>query len=397
MSSPTAQLSESPQPVDLDAAMLAHRAGDFEQAVSMYQGLVQSTPAWPDAWNLMGLALLSLGRHPEALQAANQAIALNRHPKFLSDRAAVFTAMGQPQLALSDAQAAIKLDANQVDACVNAMGAMRTLGQQAKAVRLGREYLKLHSQRADLWNNLGACLLDQHRQDEAAEAFEKACELDDQQVSSHENVARLAWFKGRTDQALLHSPQAFDLGSADPEVLAPWAAHLQKQSIDLTQTQQLLQRDQRVLEIWARMFEKARDAALLTLLEGIDNRNAMFAVASCGQRIGRKPESLRILMRAASLLPDDTDICNNLGVAYFANEDYRAALTSFMRCLALREGFAMAWRNVGVCHFMLIEPEESREAFQKAFDLEPESLSTRLYLFGQTLQCCEWSRYEDLE
>lgn len=377
--------------------MQAHRAGDFEQAVAMYQGLVQSTPAWPDAWNLMGLALLSLGRHPEALQAANQAIALNRHPKFLSDRAAVFTAMGQPQLALSDAQAAIKLDANQVDACVNAMGAMRALGQQAKAVRLGREYLKLHPQRADLWNNLGACLLDQQRQDDAAEAFDKACELDDQQVSSHENVARLAWFKGRTEQALQHSQKAFDMGSADPEVLAPWAAHLQKQSIDPTQTQHLLQRDHQVVEIWTRMFDKASDAALLTLLEVIDNRNAMFAVASGGQRIGRKPESLRILVRAAALLPDDTDICNNLGVAYFANEDYRAALEAFKHCLELRDGFAMAWRNVGVCHFMLIEPEESREAFQQAFDLEPDSLSTRLYLFGQTLQCCEWSRYEELK
>lgn len=397
MSSPTAQPPERPQPVDLDAAMQAHRAGDFEQAVAMYQGLVQATPAWPDAWNLMGLALLSLGRHPEALQAANQAIALNRHPKFLSDRAAVFTAMVQPQLALSDAQAAIKLDANQVDACVNAMGAMRALGQQAKAVRLGREYLKLHPQRADLWNNLGACLLDQQRQDDAAEAFAKACALDDQQVSSHENVARLAWFKGRTEQALLHSHKAFDLGSSDPEVLAPWAAHLQAQAIDAAQVRQVTQRDQQVCDIWFRMLDQATDVALLKLLDSPDNRNQLFAAASGSQRMGRKPQSLRMLLRAAALLPDDTDICNNLGVAHFASEDYRAALHAFQHCLALRDGFAMAWRNVGVCHFMLIEPEESREAFQKAFELEPDSLSTRLYLFGQTLQCCEWSRYEELK
>lgn len=388
--------ANAPTPLTLDDAMALHRSGQLGQAIAAYQSLIDAGSAnAPDAWNLMGLALRSQGQYQSALMAANQAIALARHPKFLSDRSAVFLDLGQFDLALVDARAALNADANHLEAGINAVSALRSLKEYAKAVRLARSHLKLYPSNADLWNNLGACLLDQQLVDEARQAFEEARRHQPQHLQALENLSRLAWVQERPNEAASLSNEAYSLGCADTEVLMPWARHLQSQALD-DQLDAKAQRDLLLRDIWIRLMTSGRDSQLLKLLDGTDVRNDLFSASSLCQRTGMKDQSVRMLSRALALLPNDPDITNNLGVAFFANENYSDALTHFQQGLALRGDFAVGLRNVGVCHFMLVHPEEARVAFEKAYALDPDSVATCLYFFGQALQCCDWSRYEEL-
>lgn len=385
-----------PALASLDDAIASHRAGQFDQAIAAYRSLIDAGSAHaPDAWNLMGLAYRSLGQHPSALMAANHAVALARHPKFLSDRSTVFLDLGQFDLALTDARAALNADPNHLEAGINAVSALRGLKEHAKAVRLARKHLALYPDSADLWNNLGASLLDQQLVDEAKHAFEEAHRHQPQHLQALENLARLAWVQDEQDKAAPLSAEAYALGCADTQVLAPWAQHLKAQPLD-TDLDARSQRELLLRDIWIRLMTQGRDDQLVALLDGTDVRNDLFSASSQCQRTGEKDLSVRMLSRALALLPDDPDITNNLGVACFASENYSEALAHFQKGLALRGDFAVGLRNVGVCHFMLVHPEEARVAFEKAYALDPDSVATCLYFFGQALQCCDWPHYEEL-
>lgn len=387
----------TPSLVTLDEAIALHRAGQFDEAIAAYRSLIDAaSDTAPDAWNLMGLAYRSLGQLQAALMAANHAVALARHPKFLSDRSTVFLDLGQFDLALADARAALNADAKHLEAGINAVSALRSLKEHAKAVRLARSHLSIYPDNADLWNNLGACLLDQQLVDDALHAFEEASRHQPQHLQALENLARLAWVHGLHDKAAALSLKAYSLGCADTQVLAPWARHLQAQQLASTTLDDKAMHDQQFRDIWVRLMTQGQDDQLVKLLDGTEVRNELFSASIMCQRTGKKDLSVRMLSRALALLPNDPDITNNLGVAFFANENYSDALVHFQQGLALRGDFAVGLRNVGVCHFMLVHPEEARVSFEKAYALDPDSVATCLYFFGQALQCCDWSRYEEL-
>ena len=50
--------------------------GDLESAAEKYRCCVQMTPDFFDGWHALGMALMKLGRFPEAIEAGKKAVAL---------------------------------------------------------------------------------------------------------------------------------------------------------------------------------------------------------------------------------------------------------------------------------------------------------------------------------
>lgn len=50
--------------------------GDLEGAVEKYRRCVELDPQFFDGWHALGMALMKLGRHPEAIGAGKKAVAL---------------------------------------------------------------------------------------------------------------------------------------------------------------------------------------------------------------------------------------------------------------------------------------------------------------------------------
>lgn len=361
-----------------DTALRWHQTGACAQAIEGYRAVLQANDQHADAWNLLGLALHAQGQSREALLAVNRAVALKRHPKYLADRAAICLGLGEPKQALDDARAAIKADPSLHDAHVNATVALRQLGQGARACRQAEQGLVQHPHSAALWNNLGACLLDHRQTAQAEQAFERALALDPAHLAAVENLAKVSVARDGGAAAQAWVERALALGSRDLTVLTQALRHDPKP------------------EHWTVLTTVAPDADLIGVLSDADLRNRLYEAATWLQQNGQAQAATRCLQRAAQVQADHPETWNNLGVSQFAMKDHAAALASFEQALALRPDFAMAWRNVGVCHFMLVSPEAARQAFQRSHELDPSSVATQLYLFGQALQCCEWSHYSEL-
>ncbi|MDB5901838.1 MAG: tetratricopeptide repeat protein, partial [Betaproteobacteria bacterium] len=84
----------------LDAGLAAHRAGDFDRAVSCYRQALVVAPGSADALNLLGTALLQTGNAGEAVPHLEAAARLQRN------NAHVLANLGQCYIALGRHEAA---------------------------------------------------------------------------------------------------------------------------------------------------------------------------------------------------------------------------------------------------------------------------------------------------
>ncbi len=396
----TQYLSSDAQAQALSQAIALHRNGDFQQAEKSYRQLLSQAPSMPDAWSLLGLVLNAQQRYAQALEATNNAIALNEHPKYLSDRSVIFLNLGKADLAAEDAKRAVKLEPTSVDAYINWISALRQSQQQKKAFDIAIKARHLFPNNPAVLNNYGACLLDKGDSQAAKRVFLDVVALDANQLAAHENIAKISWAHSSSeplglewDIASAHARTAFELGSHDFDVLRPWLRYLDNAKGLAT----LATNPDLKVQLWERLLLQSSGAAWLQDLEQSDTRNTLYALAISLQAQQQFERSSAMLKRFTELKPTDASTWNNLGVSYFAAQAYDKALDAFVTCESLQENFAMAWRNIGVCHFMLIHPEPAREAFLKSYELDATSMATQLYLFGQSLQCCEWSRYETLK
>ncbi|WP_316801818.1 tetratricopeptide repeat protein [Pedobacter nototheniae] len=92
------------------AATSLAQQGKHEMAIEKIDKLILKSPEWSIGYNIKAAILHDAGRHQEALQAYNKAI--NASPKsaqILTNRGDLYLFLNQKELALSDYQAALKL------------------------------------------------------------------------------------------------------------------------------------------------------------------------------------------------------------------------------------------------------------------------------------------------
>ncbi len=364
----------------INAALPHHREGRLLEAEAIYREVLQTNPQYPDALALLGLVCNSTQRSDQALQLLNQVIALAPHPNFYVNRSTVMLTLRHYEHAANDAKLALGLQPDNEDAYINLIGAYRNLKQNKKAVQTGREAVKRFPQNANIWNNLGACLLDGGQLGPAREAFVEAVKRSPLHLVANENIAKIDWHTNAIDSAIAHSQLALDMGTSDVQVLVPWAMVLLKQGLR-DKAQPLLTK--------AALMGAASDLA--PWLEVVDFVNAMFGVSSAMQRRRQDDPACAVLRRLTDIKPLDANIWNNLGVAYFSAQKQAQALECFQKAVALDPDQATLMRNIGVCHFLLLQPEEALAQFKLAYAKDPASCSTLLYYYGQCLQCCDWS------
>jgi Tfp pilus assembly protein PilF len=83
---------------------------------------------------------------------------------------------------------------------------------------------------------------------------------------------------------------------------------------------------------------------------------------------GRYARALQELHKADTLLPDDKDIINTLGLAYWARKDYAHAEEKFKRAAELDPIFSEAWNNLGALYIDLERYDAAIVALDKALD-----------------------------
>lgn len=166
----------------LTFAVRIHRAGDVDNAETLYRRILEAVPEQPDALNFLGMIAMHRGRIDDAIALIRKSIAVEPHH---ADR---YTNLGNVLVA-----------AERID----------------EAVAAYERAIELSPAQAAAYNNLGIIYRAQRRYDDAALAYDRALELDPQHVEAWNNSGNLHAARGDNQRALKHYSKALTLRPGD--------------------------------------------------------------------------------------------------------------------------------------------------------------------------------------
>ena len=180
-------------------ALRCKQAGQAEQAKQLYIGILEQQPTCaPALYNLATIAR-EAGDGELALGLSARAVAGSpERPEFHAAYALDLEAAGQRDRAVSEYQAALRLDANCVDALYNYGNTLKQQGSFSEAIACFQKALALKPDHSFARNNLGNAYLASGRFEEAAACFEKGFE---QQPDSFMALLNLASVSRRLGDA----------------------------------------------------------------------------------------------------------------------------------------------------------------------------------------------------
>jgi tetratricopeptide (TPR) repeat protein len=154
---------------------LALQTGHLDEGITLLQSALSINGKQAAIHSNLAFALNARARHKEALERANQALALT--PNFvdaLTNRGVALGALDMPEPALESLDRALALKPEMPEAWNNRSCVLRDLGRPEEAVTDCDRALALRPGYAEAWSNRGNALSDLNRPTEAEESYRKA-------------------------------------------------------------------------------------------------------------------------------------------------------------------------------------------------------------------------------
>jgi len=162
----------------LALAVDRHQAGDLAGAAVIYRRILDADPRHGDALNLMGVALLQIGRPAEGEELIARAV--RHHPRFAEARNNLGNARrDQGRLGPAEAcyRTALALSPDYARCARNLADTLQASGRPTEAAVWQRRALAFDPRAADVRTNLGNALHDVGRHDEAIAWYRSALAL----------------------------------------------------------------------------------------------------------------------------------------------------------------------------------------------------------------------------
>lgn len=314
-------------------AVSLHEAGQLDEALALYQEILQAQPNHFNCLHLAGVISLQKGNPSQALKLIEQAIAANPSiPSFHSNRGNALLRLQRPEEALTSYNRAISLQPDLVEA----------------------------------YHNRGNAFLDLKRPDDALASLNHALSLDPSYAKAHCSRGSVLSDLGRLDEGL----SSFDLAlTLNPDYAKAWSGR----------GQILLNQHQATQAIAS--FDKAialqPDMAQTHFWRG----NALMSL--------KRHEDARIsYSRVLDLDPEHANAWNNRGNALMELKRPEEALSDFDKALALRPDLIDSWSNRGVALHNLRRATEAVESYDHAITLQPNSVDA-YYNRAIALKTCQ--------
>ena len=423
-----------------------HRAGRLDAAAACFEAATRSAPHDPAPWRALGLIAQQQGRFADSLEPTRRALALHRGAADLSNLANALAQLGRHAEALEAAQAAAALDPKLAAAQGNLGVALRALGRRGEAAERFRAAAKLDPANpeahanlgvtltelgaaqeaeaaleravhlaprwADAWFNLGNARLHRLRLAEAEQAYARAIALHPGHAEALANLAAVHKALGRGELALARYQEAARLRPNDPRllenqglVLAQLGRHaeavpLYEAAIALEPAVASLHSNLgSALQEWAKSRHDPGvlpllDRAILANLAAVAVDPALLAARSnLGLALlarGRIPEAAQAFEDAIVRAPDVASLHSNLGQCLADLQRYPEAEAACRRAIDLSPELAEAWSTLGNVLVGLRRNGEAEAAYRRAVELAPQlaggwcNLGVALFRTGRT-------------
>lgn len=274
----------------LQQALLCFRDQDFAGSESVCRTILEDDDAQPDAWHLLGLALLQQNVVAASIDAFERAIAQ------------------------APAVAAFH---------INFASALTAAGRLDDAVMALRQGLSLDDAQPDGHFNLGNTLLATGRSDEAAQSFEKTLALAPDHAAAHNNLGHMLRQRGDLDAAIGRFLQATESDSR----YAPAWSNLCGAMLESGQT------------------AAAIDAGRRATVADPSNAEGHYNLGNAYSAAPIAGEASACYRRALQIDGRYTDAWVNLGAALQHLGECEAAITALDQALVLAPGLPQAQWN----------------------------------------------------
>jgi protein O-GlcNAc transferase len=334
----------------LQQAIAHHRAGQLQQAESLYRAMLAAFPNHPDAHHNLGVLARQVGKDLDALPFFKASFATN--PSFV-------------QYVESYASALVATDQVQ-----NELASLFGASEYTQLEILSRAIIEQRPDAGIAWKMLGVAL--QLQSKSAMPELCKAVELLPNDPDCHLNLASALVRAGKRIEALGHYQTAIAL---KPDF---WAAHnnLGLNLLDLKRFDEA-----------ARYFRQA-------LIIKPDFAKSHYFLGLALRELGRHEEAIVQLNRAIELNPSDADTHCELGVALIELKQFRQAADCFARAIECQPTLALAHNNLGAALIELGQLESALIAIREAVRLAPDWIDALTNLAMVQRELCQMTDSE---
>ncbi len=310
-------------------------------ALAAYDQVLRTTPSLSEAWLGRAQLLAQFGRHAEAIDGLDRAIASNRElvPAHLL-RAKLLTDLGRYQEALDAIDKLLEIKPSSAEALVGRGNVLFELKRYHEALDAYDRACAANLALPEAWLGRGNTLNELRQYDDSLAAYDRALSLNSQLFGALLGRGNVLNALKRFDAALV----AYDRTLA----IAPNFA-----------------------EAWL-------------------NRGNVL------NTLNRHDEALTAFGRALALRPDLAEAWLGQGNVFFLLKRYQEATYSYDRALAIRPDLLEAQIGRGNVFSVLKQHQEAAKAYAAVLKLAPNHPFTRGHLLYQKLLACDWSGIDGL-
>jgi protein O-GlcNAc transferase len=318
-----------PQPTTLDHAIAHHRAGRLDDAAAAYRRVLAQQPDHSAALHGLGVIEFSRGRHADALQFLQQAVAANPTGPGAAgcygNLGPVLAELGRTDEALAAYRRSIELRPIAPEVHNNLAKLHYALGQPEHAIAEFHLALQQQPANADIANNLGLVLRGLGRTDDAIALFRRAIAARPDFGQAYNNLSIALHSQGQIADAIAASRQAVRLLPEAAECFNTLGNALQAQG----QLADAVTAYQRAIALRPNLVEA---------------HNNLGNALRQQRRLG---EAIAAYRAALAIAPSAAKVHNNLGNTLQAAGDLDAAAAALQRSLELSATANLARSNLG--------------------------------------------------
>lgn len=334
--------------------LLGKAGSDSQVVIEQFRKAIQLRPAFAEAHNHLGLALIQTGGDDEAIKEFREAIRLNPHYAEAHENLGATLTSRNDDEAITELERAISLQPDSVKAQYNlAMAYLPKYGVDKEIEQL-QKVIALDPKFAEAYYSLGKALMQKGQLQEAISLLRQAVALDPMSGPTHYQLGLALSRTDKAEEGKLELDKGLKLTADDERNRKADALKAQaKLEIDKGETQQ-------AAETLGKLVE---------LLPDFADGHVTFAQTLA--KLGDLQHSTTEYKRSLELDPNLYAAHLGLGQILLTKGNLPDAESSFREAIRLRPSSADAYDELGLVLSQERDENSAAAAFQKALQLDP--------------------------
>jgi predicted TPR repeat methyltransferase len=408
----------------LDRAVAAHEAGQFNEAKTRYEKLLDCDPENPDALYLLGgiyyqnnnpkmacelitqaiqsapdrdyfyshlgLALNALGNTDDAMDAFHTALALNsKNPETYKMMGKVLREKGKTVDAIDAFRRAVELDPEDIESCHNLGNSLLKQNQPEQALSVFNRLLDQKPDMVETLNRMGKTLLFMERIPEALEVFKKCIKIDPENAQAYQNLGAALELAGNQNGAANAFKKAILFAGDSAEAHHRFGNYLlarKKMNEAIAEFEKAIEKKPGFAEAYNSLGIALKSEGRLAEAIGAYKKAIDIApkhpqtynnLAVALNAAGNNQEAFEAYRTAISLEPNNPHVFQNIGIFLKTQGKLQEALMAFQQSATLFPEYADAYHNIGSTLIEMGRADQALPALQKAVEIDPGNHSAK--------------------